>query len=165
MPKKRKAGDRGETPVWLVPSWAAKKADTLERVKKAIMEIEREGGRVSLRKIAKRAEEMDGRPLSATTIQRNEAAYGEYLKHRRLMPARQIRGRTIANILEQTPAGERRNVQARISYLRGEGKDDLIAKVISLQRLLEIRDEEAVRLREEILRLTGQLASRRAFDT
>lgn len=157
MPKKRKANERGETPEWLAPSWEAKKADTLERVKRAIREINREGNSVSLRKIAKKAEEMDGRPLSATTIQRNEAAYGEYLKHRRFLPSRQRRGQSIAEVLERTPSDERRNVQARISYLRKEKKDDLIAKVLSLQVLIEIRDEEAICLREEILRLTQQL--------
>ena len=157
MPRKRKVGERGETPAWLVPAWESKKADTLERVKQAIREIEREGGSVSLRGIAKKAEEVDGSPLSATTIQRNEAAYGEYLKHRRPFPSRLRRGRSVAEVLEHTPADERRNVRARINYLRKERKDDLIAKVISLQALVEVRDEEASRLREEILRLTQQL--------
>jgi hypothetical protein len=159
MPKKRKFGERGETPAWLAPTWEAKKADTLERVKKAINEINREGRSVSLRNITKKAEEMDGRPLSATTIQRNEASYREYLKHRKLLPSRQRRGWSIAEFLEQTPADERRNVQTRISYLRKEKKDDLIAKILSLQMLVEFRDEEALHLREELLRLTEQLTN------
>ena len=159
MPKKRKTNGRGETPAWLTPTWEAKKADTLERVKKAIKEINREGSSVSLRKIARKAEEIDGRPLSATTIQRNEAAYGEYLKHRKLLPSRQRRGWSIAEFLKQVPADERRNVQARISYLRKEKKDDLIAKVLSLQVLVEVRDEEALRLRDEILRLMEQFTN------
>ena len=159
MPKKRKFGERGETPRWLAPTWEAKKADTLERVKKAINEIKHERRSVSLRKITKKAEEMDGRPLSATTIQRNEAAYGEYLKQRKLLPSRRSRGWSIAEFLEQTPANERRNVQTRIRYLRKEKKDDLIAKVLSLQMLVELRDEEALHLREELLRLTEQLTN------
>ena len=159
MPKKRKFGERGENPRWLAPTWEAKKADTLERVKKAINEIKHERRSVSLRNITKKAEEMDGRPLSATTIQRNEAAYREYLKHRKLLPSRQRRGWSIAEFLEQTPAGERHNVQTRISYLRKEKKDDLIAKILSLQMLVELRDEEALHLREEILRLMEQLTN------
>ena len=159
MPKKRKFGERGQTPTWLAPNWEAKKANTLERVKNAIKEIKHEGGSVSLRKITKKAEEMDGRPLSATTIQRNEAAYGEYLKYRKLLPSRQRRAWSITEFLEQTPTNERRNVQTRISYLRKEKKDDLIAKILSLQMLIEVRDEEALHLREELLRFTEQLTN------
>jgi hypothetical protein len=36
---------------------------------------------------------------------------------------------------------------------RKEKKGDLIAKIISLQMLIEVRDGEAMRLREEVLRL------------
>lgn len=50
-------------------------------------------------------------------------------------------------------------MQTRISYLRKEKKDDLIAKILSLQMLVELRDEEALHLREELLRLAEQLTN------
>ncbi|HKQ05710.1 MAG TPA: hypothetical protein VJ464_11295 [Blastocatellia bacterium] len=153
MPKKQTGETTGERPAWLAPVWEAKKAETLTRVTRAIREIEREGGRVSLREIAKKASFIDGRPLSATTIQHNEAAYEEYLRHRRGLPPPRRRSTALAEVLSQVPDKQRRKMRARISYLRRMRKDDLIAKVILLGALVEIRDEEAARLRDEILRL------------
>jgi hypothetical protein len=142
-------------PEWLEPLWDQRRTLTKSRVDRAIRSLRKAGLPISLRTIAKRAEIIDGAPLSPNTIYRNEAAYELYRAHAPARPRTRQRTNSLKALVADLPPTHRKRVNARVEYLRRKTKDALVAEVLILKQLLSRRETEAATLREEILRLSS----------
>jgi hypothetical protein len=161
------ATDRNKTnPTWLAPLWNRRKAKTAARVAKAIKQLVRSGVAPSLRAISRKAEELDGLPLSPNTIYKNPDAYELYLQHARAHRTERRRCQSLKEVEHLLPPEQRKHLTTRIRYLRRMRKDDLIAQLLQQDVLLTTRDQEAVTLRDEVLRLQAliHVKERRAFE-
>ncbi|SRR6266851_3951927 len=142
-------------PEWLKPLWDQRRDVTKSRVDRAIRSLSKAGLVVSLRAIAKRAETLDGAPLSPNTIYRNEAAYELYRARATARPRTRQRTHSLQALVAELPPSQRKRLNARIEYLRRKTKDALVAELLTLKQLLSQREMETATLREEIVRLSS----------
>jgi len=77
-----------------------------------------------------------------------------YLANRQKPRAASLPPLALRELVENASAEERRSLQSKISRLRRERKDSLVAKLVSLERAVARQREVENRLREEILRLS-----------
>ena len=124
------------------------------RVQTAVDQLRRQGGRATLESIRDTIRSLHGVSISANTIQRNELAYQIYSANRQRPRAASLPQPALRELVENASAEERRGLQSKISRLRRESKDSLVAKVVSLERAVARQREVENRLREEILRLS-----------
>jgi len=141
-------------PEWLRPRWEEKKKETAARVQSAVDQLRRQGRKTTLESIRDAIRASSGVSISANTIQRNELAYQIYLANREKQRAVTLPEPALRQLVENTSAGERHSLQSKISRLRREPKDALVAKVVSLERTVGKQRDVENRLREEILRLS-----------
>ena len=144
-------------PIWLARAWEEKRHHTAQRVRQAIAALIRRGTVPSLRAISRMAEQIDHAPLSPNTIYRNEKAYELYLETASRRRAQQRRPRALKELCDTASTDSRKSLEARIKHLRRDRKDDLIARLLRLDAMLQQREQEAARLRNEILRLQEKL--------
>jgi hypothetical protein len=148
----RNSGNR-KSPDWLQPMWEHKRRETARRVTVAVRTLKRQHKAVTLTAIRGTIQELDGVSISTNTIQRNELAYEVYLKHASTRPARQTsRNGALSSLRKAEPEERRPALHAKISRLRRESKDTLIAKLIELEKTVENQTTRENALRDELLR-------------
>ena len=152
MAKPRDKKER-PSPEWLRSRWEQKKRDTVSRVAAAVEALRREDRAVTYASIREKVHALCGVWISANTIKRNALAYPIYLGNRRSPKARPGREPLLTRLLACVPAGERRAVQSKVSRLRRESKDALIAKFVLLEQAVAKQKRAENALREEIIRL------------
>ena len=92
---------------------------------------------------------------SANTIKRNELAYKVYLANCRKPRTGHLPQPALKELVGSFPFEKRHTLEVKISRLRREPKDALIAKLVSLEYAAAKQREVENRLREEILRLSS----------
>jgi hypothetical protein len=146
-------------PEWLSPQWEKKRQLTAARVEQAVQTLKSDGGVVSYAAIRERIHSLSGLWISANTIKRNDLAYGFYLANRRAPRLRHLPEPLLTRLVESVSAEERRCIQSKVSRLRRDSKDALIAKLVSLERTIAKQKLTENALREEVIRLaTGGTA-------
>lgn len=142
-------------PEWLRQSWEQKKKDTAARVRAAVDALRQEKQAVTYESIRAQIKATCGISISANTIRRNEHAYEIYEANRaHRKSARQRRHLQLTELLRGAPERECRAVRSKISRLRRETKDALIARLITVERAVAKQRTVENLLREEILRLS-----------
>lgn len=144
------------TPEWLRPQWEQKKRETAARVQVAVDELRRQGRKATLEAIRVTIRSMHGVSISANTITRNELAHEIYTANCRKPRAASLPQPDLRELVEKTSAEERHSLRSKISRLRRESKDALIAKLVFLERAARKQRDLENRLREEILRLSSR---------
>ena len=142
-------------PEWLRKSWEQKKNDTAARVRAAVNALRQQKQAVTYESIRTQIKTMSGVSISANTIRRNEHAYEVYEANRAsLKSVGQRRNLQLTALVRGAPEQERRAVRSKISRLRRETKDALIARLITAERAVTKQKTVENLLREEILRLS-----------
>lgn len=149
---------RRKQPEWLRPQWEKKKQITVARVAEAVQALKRDGDVTSYASIRERVHSLSGVWISANTIKRNDSAYQIYLANRRPPKLRCLPEPLLTRLAEGVPAGERRSIQSRVSRLRRESKDTLIAKLVFLERKVAKQKLAENVLRDEVIRLASGAA-------
>ncbi len=147
MPKRK-------TPDWLRCRWEQKKDETAARIRAAVDHLRRQKRVVTFQNIRDAVRSLCGVSISANTIKRNELAYQIYLENRAKPKVGQLPQPALKQLIEGASAEERHSMQSKVSRLRREPKDALIAKLVSLERMVAKQRDAENRLREEILRLS-----------
>lgn len=147
------SGDK--VPEWLRTRWERTKCETATRVQAAVDQLKLQGRDVTFGNIRDTIRSLHGVSISANTIKRNELAYQIYSAHRRKPRVASLPQPTLRALVANSSAEERRGLQSKISRLRRESKDSLIAKLVSLERAGAKQRDLENRLREEILRLSS----------
>jgi hypothetical protein len=144
------------TPEWLRKSWEQKKNDTATRVRAAVDALRQDKQAITYESIRGQIKVTYGITISANTIRRNEGAYEIYEANRAPpKPAGQRRSPHLnAMLRDGATEQDRRAVRSKISRLRRETKDTLIARLITLERAVVKQRTVENLLREEILRLS-----------
>jgi len=145
----------GKIPEWLRSRWERTKGATAARVQAAVDQLRERGRSVTLESIRETIRSIYGISISANTIKRNEIAYQIYLAHRQKPRVASLPQPALRALLANASAGERRGLQSKISRLRREPKDSLVAKVVCLEGTATRQKDVENRLREEILRLSA----------
>ena len=146
-------------PEWLSRQWEKKRQLTAARVEQAVQALKSDGGRVSYAAIREQVHSLCGVWISANTIKRNDLAYRLYLANRLPPRARHLPEPLLTRLVESVSAEERRCIQSKVSRLRRDSKDELIAKLVSLERTVAKQKVTENALRGEIIRLaTGGAA-------
>jgi hypothetical protein len=141
-------------PEWLRSRWEQKKQETAARVQAAVDQLKRHRQDATLEGIRDAIRLMSGVSVSATTITRNELAYSIYLANRPKPRTTALPERALKQLVEKAAENERRNLQSKISRLRRQRKDALIAKLISQEQEIAKYSDVERRLRDEIVRLS-----------
>jgi len=145
----------GKVPEWLRSRWERTKGETAARVQAAVDQLRERGRSVTFESIRETIRSIYGISISANTIKRNESAYQIYLAHRQKPRVASLPQPALRALLANASAGERRGLQSKISRLRREPKDSLVAKVVCLEGTATRQKDVENRLREEILRLSA----------
>ena len=154
-----KTAVRRKQPEWLSPQWEKKRQITAARVEEAVQALKRDGDVVSYASIRERVHSLSGVWISANTIKRNDLAYQIYLANRRPPRIPCLPEPLLMRLVEGVPAEERRCIQSKVSRLRRESKDMLIAKLVFLERNVAKQNLAENALRDEVIRLaTGGTA-------
>ena len=145
----------GKVPEWLRARWERTKSETEARVQAAVDQLRERGRGVTLESIRETIRSMHGISISANTIKRNELAYQIYSAHRQRPKVASLPQPALRALVANASGEERRGLQSKLSRLRREPKDSLVAKVVSLERAGAKQRDVENRLREEILRLSS----------
>ncbi len=145
----------GKVPEWLRSRWGRAKGAPAARVQSAVEQLRERGRSVTFESIRETIRSIYGISISANTIKRNEIAYQIYLAHRQKPRVASLPQPALRALLANVSAGERRGLQSKISRLRREPKDSLVAKVVCLEGIATRQKDVENRLREEILRLSA----------
>jgi hypothetical protein len=143
-----------KSPDWLRPLWEKKRAETVRRVTAAVRALKRQKKAVTLTAIREGIRELDGISISTNTIQRNELAYEVYLNHASTAVKKKSKCWALVVLQRAAPPGQAPAFRAKIARLRRQPKDQLIAKLVELERTVEEQNKRENALREEILRIT-----------
>jgi hypothetical protein len=142
-------------PEWLRKNWEQKKNDTAARVRAAVEVLRQNKHAITYESIRSQIKLTYGITISANTIRRNEGAYEIYEANRtRPKSAGQRRSPHLNAMLRGATEQDCRAVRSKISRLRREMKDTLIARLITLERAVAKQRTVENLLREEILRLS-----------
>ena len=141
-------------PEWLRPHWDQKRKETAARVQAAVDQLRRQDRKATVEAIRDTIRSMCGVSISTSTIKRNELAYQVYLANCQKPRAASLPESALRELIENASAGERHSLRSKISRLRRESKDALVAKLVSLERAAAKQRDVENRLREEILRLS-----------
>lgn len=141
------------SPDWLRSQWEKKKRDSASRVAAAVNALRGEDRAVTYASIREKIHELCGVWISANTIKRNELAYPIYVEHRRAPTSTPRREPLLTRLFAGVAGGERRAIHSKVSRLRREPKDALIAKLILLEQTVAKQKRVENTLREEIIRL------------
>ena len=116
--------------------------------------MRRQGRKMTLDAIRDTIRSTCGVSISTNTIKRNDLAYQVYVAHRPRPRVSCLPDPGRRQIIQNAPAEERHGLRSKISRLRRECKDVLVARVVSLERAAGKQRDVENRLREEILRLS-----------
>lgn len=145
----------GKVPEWLSARWERTKSETAARVQAAVDQLRERGRGVTFESIRETIRSIHGVSISANTIKRNELAYQIYSAHRQRPKVASLPQPALRALVANTSDKDRRGLQSKISRLRREPKDSLVAKLVCLERAATKQREVENRLREEILRLSA----------
>ena len=145
----------GKVPEWLRTRWERTKCETAARVQAAVDQLRQQGRDVTFESIREAIRSLHGVSISANTIKRNELAYQIYSAHRQKPKVASLPQPALRGLVANASVEERRGLQSKISRLRREPKDALIAKLVFLERAAARQRDVENRLREEILRLSS----------
>ena len=145
---------RGKAPEWLRTRWERKKCETAARVQAAVDQLRQHGREVTFESI-REAIRSTGVSISANTIKRNELAYDVYLANCRKPRTGHLPQPAFRELVGRFPPEKRHTLEVKISRLRREPKDALIAKLVSLEYAAAKQRDVENCLREEILRLSS----------
>jgi hypothetical protein len=120
------------SPEWLRSQWEKKKRETAVRVATAVEVLHRENRAVTYASIREKIHALCRVWISANTIKRNDLADSLYTEHLQTLGAQRRREPLLRRLLDGLPEGERRPIVSKVSRLRREPKDALIAKLILL---------------------------------
>lgn len=126
----------------------------MARVGRAIARLRAQNHTVTFAAIRDTVKALDGVSISANTIQRNDLAYAMYQQYASSRSPARLRHRSLAVLMEQTPAAERAALRTKIARLRRASKDELIASLIKLAREVKNQHRREHVLRDELLRVT-----------
>jgi hypothetical protein len=124
-------------------------------VQAAVDQLRERGRGVTFESIRETIRSMHGVSISANTIKRNELAYQIYSTHRQRPKVASLPQPALRALVANTSDKDRRGLQSKISRLRREPKDFLVAKLVCLERAVTKQRDIENRLREEILRLSA----------
>jgi DNA invertase Pin-like site-specific DNA recombinase len=141
-------------PEWLRPHWEQKRKETAARVQAAVDQLRRRGQKVTVEAIRDAIRSMYSVSISTSTVKRNELAYQIYLANCQKPRAASLPQPALRELVENASAGERHGLRSKISRLRRESKDALVARLVILDRAAAKQRDVENRLREEILRLS-----------
>ena len=144
----------GRVPEWLRTRWERTKGETAARVQAAVDQLQRQGRHVTFESIRETIRSLNGVSISANTIKRNEVAYQIYSAHRQKPKVASLPQPALIELVASVSVEERPSLKSKISRLRREPKDALVAKLVSLERAATRQRDVENRLREEILRLS-----------
>jgi len=142
------------TPVWLTALWEQKKAETAARITAAVSKLRTDGTEVTYASICSTVRAMDGISISPNTIKRNDRAYEIYLASRRPPRGRCLPDPLLTQTITEAPPEEKRSLQSRITRLRRETKDMLIARILHLECVVGQQKTSENTLRDEVMRLS-----------
>ncbi len=145
----------GKVPEWLRARWERTKSETAARVQSAVDQLRERGRGVTFESIRETIRSMHGVSISSNTIKRNELAYQIYSAHRQRPKMASLPQPALRALVANTSDKDRRGLQSKISRLRREPKDSLVAKVIWLERAVTKQRDIENRLREEVIRLSA----------
>ena len=145
----------GKVPEWLRARWERTKNETAARVQSAVDHLRERGRCVTFESIRETIRSMHGVSISANTIKRNELAYQIYSAHRQRPKVASLPQAALRALVANTSDKDRRGLQSKISRLRRERKDSLVAKLVYLERAVTKQRDVENRLREEIVRLSA----------
>lgn len=142
-------------PEWLRKGWEQKKNETAARVRAAVDVLRQHKQAITYESIRTQIKATYGISISGNTIRRNEHAY-EICEANRERPRSggKQRNLLLIEILRGPPEQDLRAVRSKISRLRRETKDSLIARLITIERAVAKQKTVENVLREEILRLS-----------
>jgi multidrug efflux pump subunit AcrB len=144
----------GKVPEWLRARWERTKSETAARVQAAVDQLRERGRGVTFESIRETIRSMHGVSISANTIKRNELAYQIYSAHRQRPKMASLPQPALRALVANASDKDRHGLQSKISRLRREPKDSLVAKLVCLERTVAKQGDIENRLREEILRLS-----------
>lgn len=144
----------GRVPEWLRTRWERTKGETAARVQAAVDQLQQQGRHVTFESIRETIRSLHGVSISANTIKRNEVAYQIYSAHRQKPNVASLPQPALREFVASVSVEERPGLKSKISRLRREPKDALVAKLVSLERAATRQRDVENRLREEILRLS-----------
>ena len=144
----------GKVPEWLRARWERTKCETAARVQSAVDQLRQHNRYVTFESIREAIRSMHGVSISANTIKRNELAYKVYLANCRKPKTGKLPEPALRVLLSSFPREKRHALEVKISRLRREPKDALIARLVSLESTTAGQRDAENRLREEILRLS-----------
>jgi hypothetical protein len=124
-------------------------------VQSAVDQLRERGSGVTFESIRETIRSMHGVSISSNTIKRNELAYQIYSAHRQRPKMASLPQPALRALVANTSDKDRRGLQSKISRLRREPKDSLVAKVIWLERAVTKQRDIENRLREEVIRLSA----------
>lgn len=143
-----------QDPEWLRESWERKKNETAARIRAVVEVLRRQKRAVTYESIRGQVKATYGMSISANTIKRNELAYEIYQASRPRPRVGERRHPLLTGIIRGAPEKERRAIHSKVSRLRREPKDGLIARLITLERAVAKQRVAENLLREEIIRLS-----------
>lgn len=143
-----------QDPEWLRESWERKKNETAARIRAVVEVLRRQKRAVTYESIRGQVKATYGMSISANTIKRNELAYEIYQASRPRPRVGERRHPLLTGIIRGAPEKERRAIHSKVSRLRREPKDGLIARLITLERAVVKQRAAENLLREEIIRLS-----------
>jgi hypothetical protein len=144
----------GKVPEWLRSRWERTKCETAARVRAAVDQLRQEGRDVTFESIREAIRSLHGVSISANTIKRNELAYKVYLANCRKPKTGKLPEPALRVLVGSSSPEKRHALEVKVSRLRREPKDALIARLISLESTIAGQRDAENRLREEILRLS-----------
>jgi hypothetical protein len=131
-------------------SWEAKKAETLDAVRKAIASLRSSDVPITLRRISEKTKEFtaSGLCVSESTVLRNTACYELYALE--VLPSKTQKSgkRILAGRLKDSPTEIE---MRRMHYLQRSSKLELIALLIATERQLTSANTANNALREKLL--------------
>jgi len=136
-------------PLWLRPQWEKKRADTAERLTRAVAALKHEQREITLMSIRETILRLFNKNTSLATIQQSEI----YRQNRSNNERSKFRDTALERLYRETLPQVRQSLTAKVARLRREKKDTLIAKLIAFEQAVLRHKEIETTLQQEIIRL------------
>lgn len=136
-------------PLWLRPQWEKKRADTAERLARAVEALKLEQREITLMSIRETIFRLFNKNTSLATIQKSEI----YRQTRSNNERSEFHDTALERLYREALPEVRQGLRAKVARLRREKKDSLIAKLIALEQAVLRHKEIEITLQQEIIRL------------
>jgi hypothetical protein len=137
------------------PPRRQKRHITADRVFTTVTKLVKQQKKLTLSAICETIKSDFGLSMSPNTIKRNELAYEIYKTHRKAPVTGQLRDSDLGHLLENTSTEAKHKMRAKISRLRRQPKDSLIAKIIQFECKVRMQTTVENTLRDEVISLTS----------